>query len=143
MGAVETFVAGLRLAFGHAVEHVAPDLFCRQFAGLHARNGLDVGRETFFHPVLIIGQRREGHVDELMGDGPIRSELLLRRVLAEADASKSGPAADIAPCGSLHDAAAVRDRNDEDAGARHGKYAVVSGNRMSRHLDALHDDVVR
>jgi hypothetical protein len=138
----KAFVAGLRLAFGHAIEHVAPDLFRRQLAGLHTCDGLDVSRETFFHPVLIVGHRGEGRVDELMGDGPIGSELLLRRVLAETDASEAGPAADIAPRGSLHNSTAVGDRNDEDADARDGKDAVVSGNSMGRHLDALHDHVV-
>jgi hypothetical protein len=63
-------------------------------------------------------------------------------VLAETDASESGPAPDIAPGGSLHNSTAVGDGNDEDADARDGKDAVVSGNSMSGHLDALHDDVV-
>jgi hypothetical protein len=48
------------LAFGHAVHHVAPDLLWPEFAGLDAGDGLDVGGEAFFHPVLVVGQGWEG-----------------------------------------------------------------------------------
>ena len=57
---VQAFVARLRFTFPHAVEHVAPDLFCGKLAGLHTRDGLDVSGQPFFHPVLVVRQRREG-----------------------------------------------------------------------------------
>ena len=141
VSAVEAFVTGLWLTFRHAVEHVAPDLLCGQLSSLHTRNGLNVGGETFFHPVLIIGQAREPRMDELVGDGPVVREFPGRDVLAEADAREGRPAADIAPGGAVY-AIAAGHGNDEDANARHRKMAVVGHDGPRRRLDTLCDDVV-
>ena len=52
---VQPQVVGCGLAFVHVVHHVAPNLLRGQLAGFNACNGLNVGGETLFYPVLIAG----------------------------------------------------------------------------------------
>ncbi len=64
---------------------------------------------------------------ELVGDGPVGGELGCCGVLTDAEAGEAGRAVHVTPSGSLDNAVAAGDGNNEDARAQDGKTAVVGG----------------
>ncbi len=70
-----------------------------------AGNGLDIGGQAFFHPVIVIGQGGKSHVHQLVCGGPVFGQLRRCGVLPDADARESLKSVHAGPSGSLQDAA--------------------------------------
>lgn len=54
--AVESAVAGLWIALRHVADHVGPDGFLSELAGLYSGDGFDVDGGAFFEPVVLVGE---------------------------------------------------------------------------------------
>ena len=115
MGLVHAVVAALWLPFGHAVDHVAPDLVLVEFSGLDAGDGFDIRGKALFHPMLVVGQGRKGHVYQFVSHGPVGGKFLFSRVLAKPDAGKAGKSLHVTPGRSLDNAVTTLNRNDDDS----------------------------
>ncbi len=74
-GAIETLVAGLGFAFRHIAYHVMPHCGRRELAGLNASDGLDIGGNAFFNPVMLLGHGGEREVDHFVGEHPVGVEV--------------------------------------------------------------------
>ena len=62
---------GLRLALVHVAHHVVPHALRLQVAHHHPRQRLNVGGQSLFHPVLVVGQRGKRRVHQLVRHHPV------------------------------------------------------------------------
>ena len=68
---VQTLVAGGGLSLGHVKNELLPHLGQRKLAHLRSGHRLNVGRNPFFNPVVILRHRGERQVNHLVGQYPI------------------------------------------------------------------------
>ncbi len=124
------------------MHHVSPDLLRLQFPGHDAGKRFNVGRDSLFHPMLIVGQRGERRVHQLVGRDPVIREVRGGGVLRDAEACEALKAIDAAPGRALNllsSAAFNWDYQNACAGDR--KTAIVGGDCGGGCLNVLEDDV--
>ncbi len=136
---VQALIVRAGQALWHEADEFGPDLLGTQMAGLRARNRLDVGREAFFDPVMLGGDRWKRQVHQFVNHDPIVGELSFGDGAAEHDAYRR---AAIRERGSGTHARAV-DRHDQDLDAVDREAAVVSGDGPARGRDPVDDDAAR
>jgi hypothetical protein len=69
-----------RLSLGHAGKHTVPHVGCGQLAILRPGDGLQVGRQPFFQPMVFVRKRGDREVEEFVGHGPIGFKISSRDV---------------------------------------------------------------
>ena len=102
MGSIDARITGPGLALAHAMHHVSPDLLRLQFPGHDAGKRFNVSRDSLFHPMLIVGQRGERRVHQLVGRDPVIREVRGGGVLRDAEACEALKAIDAAPGRALN-----------------------------------------
>jgi len=126
---VEAFVAGRRIALRHVAHHVPPDFARGQQPVMHAGDRLNIGREAFFDPMMIVLLGRKGRMHHLVRHHPVAVQIVRCGVLADAHAREGRIAAHIAPCGALQHPLAARSGHNQNAVERYRKTPVVGRDR--------------
>src|SRR6266481_3503792 len=71
MRVIQSMVAWLRLAFRHVTNELFPDLSLGHQSRLRTGHRLNVSRDSFFKPVMVVIHGREREVDHLMDQHPV------------------------------------------------------------------------
>ena len=136
---VKTLVARSSQALRKIADQLVPHLRNVHVISADASNGLDVGCDTLFDPVVFFGHRGKRQMNHLVREHPIRSESLLIRIRANMDRdqpaspSESHAMTDAAPLGG----------SDAKQEPGDGKMAVVAGDRLRGRMDPIAEIVLR
>jgi hypothetical protein len=88
--AVETLVAGLRHAARHGAQLLGPHVRLAAVAGLHTCHALDVDRQPFRQPGMLLAGVGQGEMRHLVHQHPVRIQLCVGDGAAGRDADVGG-----------------------------------------------------
>ena len=87
MRVIESLVAGLRQALGHVANQFEPHARSVELTGLYARDRLDIGSDSFFNPMMLVGHGWKSQVHHFVSQHPIRGEVVLGGFVSHGDSN--------------------------------------------------------